>query len=463
MKHTAGISRREFLLAGAIGAAALSYSPRFFSGLKKGPPNLLFMHCDQLNIHALSAHGSTFVHTPNMDRLIRQGVSFRLSYSGNPLCSPARSIWYTGRASSETGVVQNDWPLLDELPDLGQWFENRGYESFYSGKWHIPNRNVNKSFRVLTPEFGIGQHVDSGTSRAAQGFLMNDRGNTPFFLSLGFVQPHDICYFTWQIAEAFAELPYPELADSLPPLPDNFHFDPVEPKSFLNIFRNRKEMAFLKAWSEQQWRYYIWSYYRHVEMVDAEIGRVLDALEDSGLAKNTLVLFSSDHGEGMGYHKTVLKDFLYDEATSVPFVVSWPGHISEGLMDQTHLVSGLDLAPTLCDFADIDPPPRASGRSLRPLLEGKSIEWREFLVSEAHIRGRMVRTPEYKLIAYKNDPIRQFFDMRNDPGETRNLIGEPKYSDVVSDLTKRLIEWESKLEHASLAGRNPWRRNRRRI
>jgi choline-sulfatase len=390
-----------------------------------------------------------------MDRLAKRGVSFRLSYSGNPVCCPARSVWYTGRTSSETGVVQNQWPIKEDMPDLGQWFGARGYEPVYAGKWHIPGRDFFKSFRVLTPGDSVGEHGDAAISQAAEGFLLSYQGDKPFFLSLGFLQPHDCCYWAWDLRQDTGKLPYPELANKLPPLPGSFNFDPREPGLIRKTWREGKAWEFLRNWSELHWRYYIWGYYRHVEMVDAEIGRELDALEDSGLADNTVVFFTSDHGDGMGCHKTVQKGFLYDEAAAVPFVVSWPGKTAEGVQDTTHLVSGLDFAPTLCDFAGIEAPPKARGRSLRPLLEQKPTQWREFLVSESAIRGRMVRTPEWKLITYKDDPVEQLFDMKNDPWETRNLISEAEHAGVVSDLKKRLTEWEGRLEPLSLEGRQP--------
>jgi arylsulfatase A-like enzyme len=134
----------------------------------------------------------------------------------------------------------------------------------------------------------------------------------------------------------------------------------------------------------------------------------------------------------------------------VPFIVSWKGHFPEGVIDDKHLVSGVDLAPTLCDLAGIEPPPKCRGRSLRPLLEGKDVLWRKFLVCEVDITGRMVRTPEWKLITYKGDQTDQLFDMRNDKGEMRNLALEGRYADVVADLKKLLAEWEAQLEPASL-------------
>ncbi|MEW6359527.1 MAG: sulfatase-like hydrolase/transferase [Planctomycetota bacterium] len=446
------ITRRRFLQAGALGAAGMVLAPRPTTAQARRPPNLLFIQSDQLSVRALSAHGCSQVRTPNMDRLIRRGVSFRLSFSANPVCCPARSCWYTGRASSETGVVLNERKIVKDMPDLGQWFGARGYEPVYAGKWHVPGRPLDQSFRVLTCGHPVGEHGDAAISRAVEGFLLGDRGDKPFFLSVGLLQPHDICYWAMRHMKDIGALPYPSLADQLPPLPANYQFDPREPETVRKPWRESKFWAYLRDWSELHWRYYIWSYYRHVEMVDAEIGRVLDALDDSGLAQDTVVFFSADHGDGMGCHRLIQKHYLYEQAVGVPFVVSWPGRAPEGVMDATHLVSGLDLAPTLCDYAGIEAPPKARGRSLRPLIEGKPTEWREFLVSESNIRGRMVRTSEFKLITYKGDPTEQLFDLRADPWETRNLIAEARCADVISDLKKRLDEWESRLAPAPIEG-----------
>ena len=456
-RRKGGMTRREFLHAGAAGLTGLMLSSRMAPAVAAAnrAPNLLFIQSDQLSIRALSAHGNPFVHTPNMDRLAKRGVSFRLSYSANPVCCPARSVWYTGRTSSETGVVMNEWPIKEDMPDLGQWFGARGYEPVYAGKWHIPGRNFNKSFRVLTAGHFVGEHGDAAVSRSAEGFFRGFKGDKPFFLSLGFLQPHDCCYYAWELRDDPSDLPYPELADKLPPLPGNFHFNMQEPEKVRVPWRENKFWAFLRDWSETKWRYYIWGYYRHVEMVDAEIGRALDALEDSGLAENTVIVFTADHGDGMGCHRTVQKGFLYEEAAAVPFIVSCPGRVAEGVQDTTHLVSGLDFAPTLCDYAGIEAPPKARGRSLRPLLEQKPTEWRNFLVSESGITGRMVRAADYKLITYQNDPVEQLFDMKNDPWETKNLAGESRCADVMKDLKKQLEGWEAGLEPLPLAGRAP--------
>jgi choline-sulfatase len=181
-------------------------------------------------------------------------------------------------------------------------------------------------------------------------------------------------------------------------------------------------------------------------MADAEIGRVLNALDDTGLPEETLVVLTSDHGDGLARHGLTSKMFLYDEAARVPFIAAWPGRIQSGVRDTQHLVSGLDVAPTLCDYAGIEAMPKARGLSLRKLLENRESEpWRDFLVAETLQTGRMVRTPEHKYITYQNDPVTQLFDMRADPGELKNLASDPAQADVLRTLAGHLDTWESSL------------------
>jgi choline-sulfatase len=186
-----------------------------------------------------------------------------------------------------------------------------------------------------------------------------------------------------------------------------------------------------------------------VEEVDAEIGRVLNALEKAGESGNTVVLFNSDHGEGAAHHQTVLKDFPYDEACRVPFIISFPQELQHGIIDEEHLVSGLDVVPTICDFAGANPPENARGMSIRTIAAGKKDTWRNFVVTEMNRdNGRMIRTRDYKLVAFRNNPDILFFDMRNDPGETRNLAREKDYRDLVDKHIKQLEKWENKLNYA---------------
>lgn len=443
------MKRRQLLQTGALaGGALLAGRIRRAGGQtmrKSERPNFLFIMTDQQAIATISANGCEYINTPAMDHLARTGVSFQESHSSNPLCSPDRSCMVTGRMASETGVVVNNRGIRSDIPNIGQWLGERGYESVYAGKWHVP-----QSFTTNIPGFnvictglgGLGNLGDSAVSRACEGFLRSRRGGDPFLLVASFLQPHDICQWVSMHTKPPDALPYPELKGELPPLPDNFEFDPREPKPVARRPSRRW------GWPEWQWRYYVWSYYRHVEMVDAEIGRVVQALEDSGQRENTVVVFTSDHGEGMGQHQMVTKNYLYESALKVPLLWSRPGQIAEGARDDTHLVSAVDIVPTICDYAEIETPPRMVGRSLRPWLEGNAAPAPEFVAAEVTRTGRTIRTARHKYITYEGDPVEQFFDMRADPGETRNLAGEQAHAGTLEEHRKLLRDWEARLDVA---------------
>ncbi len=438
-------TRREFLQAGTLGAAAgLSAlaSPAWSAPavVQRRPPNFLFLITDQLGLDAIAAHGSRDAHTPHMDRLIARGVTFLESHSSSPVCSPARSSLMTGRMPVETGVISNSRPIHASRPNLGQWLGQAGYESVYCGKWHLPGGYPAEipGFRVLPVGGGQGDIVDAYCSRACQAWLHQRRQDKPFLLVSSLLQPHDICYFAIQGKQLVPpQLPFASLAGHLPELPPNLHVRPAAPA--------RLDAIKHEGFSDEQWRYYLYIYARQVEMVDAEIGRVLDALEDSGQADNTVVVLTSDHGDGRGRHQHVSKWYPYDEAAKVPLVFSAPGRMPEGLADRTHLVSGIDIMPTLCHLAGIEPP-KCSGRSLRPLLEQRNVTWREFVGSEHHIVGRMLRTARYKYVHYEDDPVEQLFDMQADPWETRNLYQDAVYGDVLKDHRRMLAQWQASLE-----------------
>jgi arylsulfatase A-like enzyme len=442
-------SRRRFLQTSVAGAAAWTSG---LGGAKRArgvgapavlnqrPPNFLLLVCDQLGQDALSAHGCPDVHTPNIDRLVRRGVTFQESHSTNPVCSPARSSLFTGRMPVETGVISNNRPIHPSRPNVGQWLGQSGYETVYCGKWHLPGGYPAQidGFHVLPVGGGQGDLVDTVVSRTCEAYLKSRGRQDPFLLAASLLQPHDICY--WAIkgkALVPEQLPFPQIADQLPELPPNHKSRPPAPEKLDRIV--------YRGFSDAQWRYYIYVYYRQVEMLDADVGRVLDALEETGQAENTIVLLTADHGEGRGRHGHVQKWYPYEESVKVPLIVSCPGRIAEGRCDVTHLVTGLDVMNTFCDYAGVEPPAHL-GRSLRPLLEGKPIEWREFVASEHHIVGRMIRTERFKYVQYQDDPVEQLFDMKSDPWETRNLSTDAQYADVLADHRKLLAEWQSRLE-----------------
>jgi len=444
------MKRRTFLQTGAALAASTAFGAPAVG--KKSKPNILFIMTDQQGFGALSATGCRHLETPALDRLCARGTRFTQSYSSNPLCSPARSTMLTSRTSCEAGVWTNGRAIHRSCPHMGQWLASQGgYEPVYAGKWHLPGSFTHNipGFNVLTAGVsGQGNLGDTSTSRACEAFLKNRSSSTPFAMVASFFQPHDICqWLRLNITDPKA-IRFKGLEDELPPLPPNFDYDRREPTAVARQ-RQKDEPGERGQWSPLQWRYYMWSYYRHVEMVDAEIGRVLDALDAAKLTKDTLVLFTSDHGEGLAEHQMVRKSNFYDASGKVPILASMPGRIPESRTDETHLVSHLDLLPTLCDYAGVTPPKNARGRSMRPLFEGDGAPWHPYIVAEAHSNdGRMVRTDQYKYITYRDDPVEQLFDMKADPGETKNLAADPARAATLKEHRAMLHEWERRLEAA---------------
>jgi len=416
---------------------------------KEKPKNILLIFTDQQHIDTIAAGGCRHLQTPALDRLKTSGVSFAQSYSANPVCSPARSCVFTGRTSSETAVYVNGRPIRSDIPNLGQWFSKQtDYETFYAGKWHLPRTYTSDipGFKVINTGIGgFGYLCDTAMSRACEGFVRNRSKCKPFLLVASFMQPHDICEWLRLNMDKPERLRYGELTGELPELPDNFVYDKNEPKNTKQ--KRLGNEPFKGSWDKEHWQYYRWSYYRNIEYVDAEIGRILQTLKDCGYAKDTLIVLTSDHGEGLAHHQMVRKNTLYDEAAKVPLLFSWPGHILENRTDTTHLASGLDIMPTLCDYAGIKPPNNMRGRSLRSILEGKSGPANNFIVTEVSSNtGRMVRTSSFKYIVYKDDSVEQFFDMRTDPGETKNLAASSRYALVLAEHRKMLRNWESRLD-----------------
>jgi arylsulfatase A-like enzyme len=397
-------------------------------------PNILFIHVDQMHFQAMSAYGNPHVKTPALDRMAADGCSFRMSYSAMPQCCPSRASWYTGRMSSEHGLPINGCKLLPDIPDLGTHLRKHGYDSVYAGKWHVPGRDEKKSFRLIHPS-GRGEYADAGIARACMGYLANHDGKKPFFLNAGFMNPHDCCYTAGagggQGKFRFAK----EIENELPPLPKNFRKDP-------------KYARRTTGWKEIDWRYYIYIYYRWVEMVDAEIGRLYDALMSSRFKDNTVVVFAADHGDGLGFHGKVSKGYMEEEAWRVPTIVIRPGSITGG-QDDEHLVTGVDIPATICDYAGAPMLPKMTiGRSLRPLAEGaRAGKWREYVVGESFLgKGQVgVRDKQHKTILYCDGPVK-VFDLKTDPLEMKDLSATPEGKAVVSKHKRYLLDYLNRIE-----------------
>jgi choline-sulfatase len=335
---------------------------------------------------------------------------------------------------------------------MGEWFSRQGgYETVYAGKWHLPVCYTSDipGFNVITSGIGHqGTISDPLVTSACTAFLHNHTKSTPFLMVASYMQPHDIC--EWLRFNKFNRdtLLYPEIKEELPELPENFNAVFKEPKLIAKI-RKSSEPARGK-WEQLHWQYYLWSYFRHIEMVDGEISRMFNTLEMTGQIENTVIVFVSDHGEGLGRHRMVRKKTPYDESARVPLLFSYPNDLPKGKIVKDQLASGLDIMPTLCDLAGIPMCRDAKGISLKSVLQEKADKsGREFVPVECNEnRGQVIRTAQYKYIAYKEDPVEMLFDMKNDPGETDNLAFNLKYSGELKAHRRLLKEWINQLDVA---------------
>ena len=394
---------------------------------------------DQMHHRAVSAYGNPHVSTPNLDRMIQEGTSFMKMHTIMPMCCPARASWMTGRTSKEHGIVMNDCPINPEFPDLAQWFRKHSdYETVYTGKWHIPNRLPEDSFdKVLIHEkVRVGEMLDAPVARSSVAYLQNKKDDKPFFLCISFLNPHDCC-FTGGAAGGLGKFELSDtMKDRLPPLPKGFRFA-----------KNPYIQSRTKGWDRTDWRYYIYSYYRMVEAVDAEIGMVCDAVRNSRFADNTLVIFTSDHGDGLAFHGNLSKGILEDEAWRVPAVVCGKD-VPSGVLDEEHLASGLDIPATICDYAGLPPLPKANlAKSWRPVLEGRAEKWREYVVGETPhpYRGIAFRDNQETKTIFYNDGTVDVYDMGRDPQEFHNLSGTPRGEEIVKRHRGYLADYLSKI------------------
>jgi len=409
-------------------------------------PNILYVFTDQQSADAMSCAGNPDLHTPAMDSLAASGVRFGRAYCTYPLCTPARASMFTGRMPHEVGIDRNNVPIEERFrqEELGHLLSAAGYECVYGGKWHVPEISIPEGhgFRSICP------FDDVALPHRCREFLEGPH-HRPFFLVASFDNPHNICEWRRQQNVPWGSIGEPPKVEDCPMLPANFAIPPFEPEAIRIITTSNRRMYPGPNYSDDQWRRYRWAYFRLVEKVDAQIGQILDALRDTGLADNTLVIFSSDHGDGNSSHHLVQKSFLYEEAMRVPMIVSMPGVTGRGRVDDAHLISAnLDFYTTVCDFSGVEPPAGLKGRSLRPLLDGSDgVDWRDHLVAETHFGshrcdGRMVRTDRYKYVAYTWGAYReQLFDMERDPGEMVNLAVRSTYRDILQQHRDLLRAW----------------------
>jgi len=427
---------------------------------KEERPNVLVILTDQHTNDALSYLGNPHLSTPAMDQLAAEGTFFTASYCTSPVCGPARSSLITGRMPHETGVVWNSTHIRPEVPTIGHIFKQSGYNTAWVGKWHLPESYPAKTamdsvagfavvpFQSLKKEWDLGEDTDGPIADATVNYLNNYKENKPFLLTVSLHNPHDICHVPRRPDE-YAKAG--EL-EGLPPLPNNFEIDPKEPqflaeKRLMDHYGD--ELLKTKDYTPEDWQAYLYHYYRFTEMVDREIGKILQALKKNGFDENTIVVLTSEHGDGGAAHKWAAKLSLYEEAATVPFIIRYKGHVPSGNIDRNQLVSGIDLAPTIIDYAGLSTSAKFTGNSLKPVLENPGERLREYLVVQladdkldSSRQARLIRNNRYKYNLYNHgERNEQLFDLWKDPGEQHNLAYLNAYQSVKKKMHVALDEW----------------------
>lgn len=486
------LSRRQFLSAAAT--APLAAQDR--AGAR--PPNILLMMTDSLRAECLGCYGNNVIKTPHLDALARQGVRFSHAITQHTVCMPTRSTLMTGRYPHVHGVWANGVPLAKSEITLPAALARAGYHTWMTGKLHLEpilkrrlpaDGSMYYGFKEYAvsdndlkgPYLDFVRQKDPRWLKQAAGefdldtFSERDRKKPP-------ILPEELQQSTW-IADrtidflhsrrntaqpffAFASFIDPRQTTYNPPEPYNrmYPWDQVPPPQRRAGELERKPPHQKRAAEhlqqvglmpeERELREVFTQYYGSVSFVDANLGRILRALDEEHLAGNTIVIFTVDHGELIGDHWLRLKGpWMYDLVTRVPMIWRWPGRFRQGVREQ--FAAQVDLMPTVLDLATVACPAGVQGASLAPLLRGEEVSpWRDAVLTEdrdsselaAHgmesrdLNVKAIRTKDWKLVVYQGKPYGELYDLRNDPKEFDNLWDDPARRATREELTARLLD-----------------------
>lgn len=470
----------------------------------KQPPNILWLCTDQQRWDTLGVYGNSFVHTPHLDQLAADGVVFEHCYTQSPVCTPSRASFLTGRYPRTNGCRQNgqdlaqDEVLVTKLLAEGRPAANSGYIGGLAGKLHIAachptvTPDVEPRLDDGYAEFHWSHHPDADWpgneysqwleeqgaayaktsykgSRYVETSVAPEYSQTtwcaqkaidfigagvespnPWVFSVNFYDPHHAFDPPRNYLERYLPMldtiPQPHYVEG--ELEDKPVFQQIDHRNAYNtpglfpfVDMNADDHALVRA-----------AYWAMIDQVDHQVGRILDALRATGQLENTLIIFTSDHGEMLGDHGIYLKGpYFYDPAVRVPLVIAWAGTIAGGRRSEA-FVELLDLAPTLLEAAGCDVGAGMQGRSLMPLLLGQTPldEHREDVYCEylnampwhrdPAPYATMVRTRDYKIVAMHGMHGGELYDLQNDPGETVNRWNDPEYREVRLAMLERLVD-----------------------
>ncbi len=493
-------TRREFLkklgfMAGSASALSILQSRNSIgqiAGTERKQPNIIFIMTDDHASHAMSCYESKINKTPNLDRIAKEGMLFKNSFCTNSICAPCRAVILTGKYSHINGVIDNRLKFDGSQQTFPKLLQNVGYETAIIGKWHLKTDPTGFDYWNVLPGQGTYYNpilLEMGQRKKYTGYttdiityhalkwLKERTGNKPFCLMYHHKAPHR----QWEPGPKYltmyddVKIPEPEnLFDdysnrgraakeqdmSIEKTMNDRDLKLVPPKNLTPEQKKLWDAAYepkneafrkanLKGKDLVRWKYqrYIKDYLRCIASVDENVGRLLDYLDETGLTKNTVVVYTSDQGFYLGDHGWFDKRFMYEESLRMPLLIRYPKEVKAGSINDD-IVLNLDFGETFLDFAGVPKPPDMQGRSIRNILQGKTTkDWRtsmyyhyyEYPAVHNVKRHYGVRTKRHKLIHFYHDIDEwELYDLKKDPKEMKNVYNDPVYADVVKKLKAEL-------------------------
>jgi len=470
-------TRREFMKVMAAGVATASCA-RLLAAERHDKPNILLIMTDQHRWDCLGCAGNSVIKTPHLDRLAREGAYFQNAFSTTPTCIPARAALLTGLSPWHHGMI--GYGLVAERYDfeMPRALNDAGYYTFAIGKLHYyPQRNyhgfqgalLDESGRVLSPDFisdyrkwfkekapdlnpdatGIGWndyrsgvyvlpedlHPTRWTGDRAVEFISTYKRDEPFMLKVSFARPHspyDPPKRFWDMYNE-SDMPEPYIGDWA-----TKYAVKANPKDYALWYG---DLGIKQVKRSRR------GYYGSITFIDEQIGRIVDALKNRGLLDNTLILFTSDHGDMQGDHYHWRKSYPYQGSAAVPMLIRWPNSVDAKRGQRlTQVVEIRDILPTFLDAAQAKIPDTLDGRSLLSLIRSENCKWREYIDLEHDVcysntnNWAGLTDGRWKYIWYAFDGSEELFDLKEDPGEEHNLAVEPAYARTVRMWRHRLIK-----------------------
>jgi arylsulfatase A-like enzyme len=391
---------------------------------KARPPNILLLLSDDQRHDTIAALGNKIIRTPNLDKLVQSGTTFTHTSDTVPVCTPSRAELLSGRSPFRNGVRFFNQTLDPNLTLLPQALAKAGYVTWFTGKWHNDGTPDKRGFQITRRVFkgGMWPHemevmedkkkISAFSSELFAGAaidFLKSKPKQPWFVMVAFTAPHD---------PRTPPGKYKTMYDPAKmPLPPNYMPEHPFDNGEMTV---RDEQ--LEKWprTREAIRRHLAAYYGMISHLDEQIGRILQALADSGQLENTIIVFLGDNGLAIGSHGLMGKQSMYDHSVRIPFIISGPGVPKNQRSDALCYMH--DVYPTVCELAGVDRPKSVEGLSLVPILKGKQKTVREYVCCAHRDVQRLVRTERWALIHYPEIKKTQLFDMKNDPYQLSDLL-----------------------------------------